>query len=350
MDKLRVIQWNTGKVGKLSMRGVLDDPRLELVGVFAHSPDKVGKDAGELCGRPETMTGVTATDDIDALIALGADSVLYTPFEGNVDHAVRLLEAGMDVVSTNLFLHSGGVQGEVRERLDAAAQKGGSSLYITGINPGWANSITAAMTAVCRQVDSVSLIESADCSVYESVETWAFLGMGETGGATPELIERARTWLTLFKDAVLRVGDALGYEFDDIEFFCEYATAAETVDLGWFKMEQGTNAALRGGWNGKVGGKTVMNLTVIWYLTKKLAEGWEIDEDQHRVLVKGDPDVDCRIRYTPPSHWKNHDWDTMTALPAVSALFDIKAARPGVLGIRDVGLPHAPAGVWARAR
>ena len=105
MDKLRVIQWNTGKVGKLALRAMLDDPRLELVGVYAHSPDKVGKDAGELCGRPG-RTGVAATDDIDALIALGADSVLYTPFEGNVDHAVRLLEAGMDVVSTNLFLHS----------------------------------------------------------------------------------------------------------------------------------------------------------------------------------------------------------------------------------------------------
>ena len=349
MDKLRVIQWNTGKVGKLAMRGVLDDPRLELVGVFAHSPDKVGKDAGELCGRPET--GIRATDDIDALIALGADSVLYTPFEGNVDHAVRLLEAGMDVVSTNLFLHSGGIQGEVRERLEAAGRKGNASLYITGINPGWANAITAAMTAVCRDVEKVSLIESADCSVYESVETWSFLGMGEPGGATPELIERARAWLILFRDAVLRVSDALGYQLDeDIEFFCEYATAAETVDLGWFKMEQGTNAALRGGWNGKVKGRTVMNLTVIWYLTKNLTEGWEIDEDQHRVLVEGDPNVDCRIRYTPPAHWKNHDWDTMTALPAVSALFDIKAARPGVLGLRDVGLPLAPAGVWAAAR
>jgi hypothetical protein len=349
MDKLRVIQWNTGKVGKLALRAVLDDPRLELVGVYAHSPDKVGKDAGELCGRPEAVTGIAATDDVDSLIALAPDSVLYTPFEGNVDHAVRLLEAGIDVVSTNLFLHSGGVQGEVRERLEAAGQKGGASLYVTGINPGWANAITAAMTAVCRRVDKVSLIESADCSVYESVETWGFLGMGEAGGATPELMERAQAWLILFKDAVLRVGDALGYEFDDIEFFCEYATAAKTVDLGWFKMEQGTNAALRGGWNGIVDGKTVMNLTVIWYLTKKLAEGWEIDEDQHRVIVEGDPKVDCRIRYYPPEHWKNHDWDTMTALPAVSALFDIKAARPGVLGLRDVGLPLAPAGVWQRA-
>lgn len=345
MDKLRVIQWNTGKVGKLALRAILDDPRLELVGVYAHSPDKTGKDAGELCGRP--ATGITATDDIDALIALGADSVLYTPFEGNVDHAVRLLEAGMDVVSTNLFLHSGGVQGEVRERLEAAAQRGGSSLYITGINPGWINAITAAMTAVCRQVESVTLVESADCSVYESVETWGFLGIGEPGGMTPELMERARSWLILFRDAVLRVGDALGYTFDDIEFFCEYATAAETVDLGWLKMEKGTNAALRGGWNGKIGGKTAINLTVVWYLTKKLAEGWDIDDDQYHLTIVGEPSIDTRIRFTPPAHWKNHDWDTMTALPAVSALFDIKAARPGVLGLRDVGLPHAPAGVWA---
>ena len=345
MDKLRVIQWNTGKVGKLAMRAILDDPRLELVGVFAHSADKVGKDAGDLCGRQET--GVKATNDIDALIALGADSVLYTPFEGNVDHAVQLLEAGMDVISTNLFLHSGGVQGAVRERLEAAAQRGGSSLYVTGINPGWINAITAAMTAVCRQVDSVSLVESADCSVYESIETWGYLGIGEPGGMTPELMERARSWLILFRDAVLRVGDALGYTFDDIEFFCEYATAAETVDLGWLKMEKGTNAALRGGWNGVVGGKTVMNLTVVWYLTKQLAEGWDIDEDQYHLTIVGEPSIDTRIRFTPPAHWKNHDWDTMTALPAVSALFDIKAARPGVLGLRDVGLPHAPAGVWA---
>ena len=44
--------------------------------------------------------------------------------------------------------------------------------------------------------------------------------MGEAGGSTPELLERARAWLILFRDAVQRIGDALEYEFEGIDFFC----------------------------------------------------------------------------------------------------------------------------------
>ena len=347
MAKLRVIQWTTGKVGKLATRAILDDPRLELVGLFAHSADKAGKDAGELCGRPDTVTGVKATSDIDALVALKADTVMYTPFEADLDVAERLLASGLDIVSTNMFLNIGSIEGEVKERLEAACQRGNSSLYITGINPGWINSVVASLTAGCRRMDCVSMVESADCSVYESVETWSFLGMGEPGGATPELLDRARSWLILFRDAVRRIGDALEFTFDDIDFFCDYATAAETVDLGWFKMEKGTNAALRGGWEGKVAGKVRVRLTVVWYLSTNLAEGWVIDPDQYHFTIEGDPSLDVRMRITPPAHWKNHDWDTTTALPAVSAIPDIKAARAGILGLKDVGLPRAPAGLWS---
>jgi hypothetical protein len=348
MEPLRVIQWTTGKVGKLCLRAVLDDPRLKLAGVYAHSSSKAGTDAGALCGRPEV--GIAATSSIEELLALRADSVLYTPFEANLQQVIQLLESGLDVVSTNLFLNVGGIQGEVKEKLQAACKRGDSSLYITGINPGWINAMVTSMTAVCRKVDHVGFVESADCSVYESVETWSFLGMGESGGTTPELIQRARNWLILFRDAVQRIGDALEYKFSDIEFSCEYATASQKVDLGWFCMEKGSNAALRGGWSGMVNGVPVINLTVVWYLTKKLTEGWALDEDQYHINIQGEPHVDVRIRFTKPETWGNHDWDTMTALPAVNALLDIKAARSGILGLRDVGLPYAPAGVWLAQR
>ena len=174
-NTLKVIQWTTGKVGTLALRAILDDPRLELVGVYAYSDSKSGVDAGQLCGRPEC--GVTATNDIDTLLGLGADTVIYTPFMADLEHVLKLLACGLDVISTNLLLNVGGVQGEVKQQLQAACEQGNSSLYITGINPGWVNSFTASITAVCRDVQSISVYESADVSTYESAETWQAMGM-----------------------------------------------------------------------------------------------------------------------------------------------------------------------------
>jgi len=344
MRKLRLIQWTTGKVGKLSLRAILDDPRLELAGVYAYSAEKAGEDAGKLCGRPSC--GVPATNDIDALIGLDADTVIYTPFMADVAHVQRLLESGLDVISTNLFLNVGGIQGEVKERIEAACRRGGSSFYITGVSPGWINAMAVALTAVCRQVESVSIAETADCSVYQSAETWLAMGMS-LPQATPEVIGTARNWLRSFYDAVERMAAALQFQLDDLQFFIEFATASQRVDLGWFCMEAGTNAAVRAGWNGNVNGRTVVRFQLTWYLTKHLNEGWVFEDDQYHIVIKGEPEVQTRLRFIAPKSWGNHEWDTMTALPAVNAAFDVAAARPGVLALKDLPLPTAPAGLWS---
>lgn len=343
MDKLRIIQWTTGKVGKLSLRGIIDDPRLDLVGVYCYSADKAGTDAGSLCGRADT--GVKATNDIDALIALKADTVFYNPFMADLGHVVRLLENGMDVLSTNLFLNLGGIQGDVKAQLEAACARGGSSLYISGVNPGWVNAMACAMTAVCRDVQMVAISEVADCSVYESAETWQAMGMG-VPETTPAVMETAKMWMTSFYDAVQRMAHALSYTLDDMEFFMEHATASERIDLGWFVMEKDTNAALCGGWNGKVDGKTVIQMKVSWYLTKKLNQDWTFPDEQYEITVKGEPEVRAKMQFVPPESWGNHEWDTMTAMPVVNAAFNVKAAKPGILTLMDVGLPVAPAGAW----
>src|ERR1700743_788031 len=116
MRKLRVIQWTTGKVGKMALRGIMDDPRLELVGVYAHSADKVGMDAGAVCGRPNC--GVLVTNDVDALIALKADSAVYAPFKADLSHIVRLLESGTDVISTDLLSNIGGLEGATKTQIE----------------------------------------------------------------------------------------------------------------------------------------------------------------------------------------------------------------------------------------
>lgn len=232
----RVVQWTTGKVGSLSLRGILGDPRLELAGVYAFSPDKVGTDAGVLCGRPEV--GIAATDDIGDILASDADVVLYTPQLADLDHLTTLLENGLDVVSTNLLLNVGGLRGEVSERLRKACDKGNSSLYISGVNPGWINTVTAAMTAVCRDVRSVTISESADVSVYESPETWQMFGIGQP--EPPDSHDMAQMALLSFRDAVERLAASLHTTVDSVDFTIEYATAASTVDLGWMTIEKDT--------------------------------------------------------------------------------------------------------------
>jgi hypothetical protein len=44
----RVVQWSTGNVGSHALRLIAHQPELELVGLWVHSSDKVGRDAGEL--------------------------------------------------------------------------------------------------------------------------------------------------------------------------------------------------------------------------------------------------------------------------------------------------------------
>jgi hypothetical protein len=347
---LRVAQWSTGKVGKYALRGVIDHSDLDLVAVHAFSPDKVGQDAGALCGRPET--GVRATGDIAALIAARPDVVVYTPFTGEVDDVAMLLESGINVLSTNLFFHVGGIAGAVRDRLEGAAHRGGASLYITGINPGWINAIAVALTGVCGDVDCVSIYESSNCATYESPETWNYLRMGQHG-VTPEVVETAKTWLAMFRDAVERMAEGLGLELDGIEFYCDYATAAERVDLGWFVMEQGTNAALRAGWNGKVAGRTMVRAQVTWYLTQKLAEDWTLERDEYHVVVEGAPGIDLRMRFSyPPPSPPDGEWESIakTSFATINAIPQIAAAPPGVLTLLDMGLPQAPVGAWQRSR
>src|SRR5437763_5696401 len=110
---LRVVQWTTGNVGQRSVRAVVSHADLELVGCYAWSPDKVGRDVGELCGIQPL--GVLATDDIDALIALEPDCVVYNQMFADVDTLVRVLEAGINVVTTSEFI-TGHRLGHGRER------------------------------------------------------------------------------------------------------------------------------------------------------------------------------------------------------------------------------------------
>src|SRR5262245_29439093 len=136
MTTYRVVQWATGNIGTRSLRSVIEHPQLDLAGVYVHSPEKAGRDAGELCGLEPT--GLTASNDVDGIVALGADCVLYMPRALDADEVCRLLRAGSNVVTTRgEFHHPPSMEPGLREQVEAACTEGGTSIHSTGSGPGF---------------------------------------------------------------------------------------------------------------------------------------------------------------------------------------------------------------------
>jgi hypothetical protein len=328
---IRVAQWGTGIVGGAAVRAMAEHPELELVACFAWGKEKLGRDLGELCGIQRL--GVPATDSIDALIAARPDCVLYMPLLWDVDAMVRLLESGINVVSTANFI-TGASYGRADEaRLDAAAKRGGVSLYGSGINPGFANALGLMATAICRRVERVSVLESVDSTAYASAETWRALGFGELPGK-PGLVEAAKQRSLVFLDAVEMMAGALKLKLDDVRYDVEFGTATRDLDLGYMQIGRGRICGLKAVWSGIAGGRRVIELGLMWRLGNAMSPDWKPVEG-YVIEVDGEPNVRCRFH---AEYGAGADFGLVTAMPAVHAIPAVVAARPGLVTAADLPL------------
>src|SRR5437773_226740 len=152
---IRVVQWATGTVGASAMRAVINHPDMQLVGVRVFSAAKEGMDAGELCGI--STTGVAATRDIEAIVAMKPDCVLYMPESTDISDVCRLLESGANIVSTRAeFFNPSMMDSELRRQVEAACQKGGSSIHSTGSSPGFVTeALPIVLTSLIRRLDQL---------------------------------------------------------------------------------------------------------------------------------------------------------------------------------------------------
>jgi hypothetical protein len=338
----RVVQWTTGNVGKRSVRAVLAHEDLELVGCYAWSPDKVGRDVGELCGIDPV--GVTATDDVEALLALRPDCVVYNPMWQDVGELARILEAGVNVVTTAAFINGHGLDAADRDRLVKACERGGASLFGTGINPGFAELLVIVTAHLCDRVDKVTIAESADTTLYDSPATELPAGFARPID-DPDLPAMTAKGTAVFGEAVALVADALGVELDEIVCEAEYARATEDVVLESWTIPAGCVAGIAASWQGRVGDRTVVELTVRWRKGQALDPDWQIEEG-YVIEVAGRPTVRTTLQFLPPPDFEATTFADfmvlgmiMTAMPAINAIPRVVAAPPGIVTYTDLPLP-----------
>src|SRR6476620_3154759 len=337
---LRVVQWTTGNVGQRSVRAVVAHPDLELVGCYAWSADKVGRDVGELCGIDPV--GVAATDDVDALLALRPDCVVYNPMWSDVDELVRILEAGVNVVSTAAFVN-GRSLGSGRDRILDACQRGGSTMFGTGISPGFVELIGIATAGICDRIDKITINEGSDTTLYDSPATELPCGFGRPID-DPELPGMAAEGTAVFGEAVALVADALGIELDEIVCEPEFAQTTEDLDLGSWQIPAGHVAGLFASWQGRIGGRTVIELSVRWKKGTTLEPDWQISGG-HGLEIAGLPTIRTTVQFLPPPDFEATTFEDfmvlgmiMTAMPAVNAISGVVAAAPGIVTYTDLPL------------
>ena len=343
---IRVVQWTTGNVGRRTVRAIVGNPGYELVGCYAWSSDKVGVDVGELCGI--AAIGVVATDDVDALLALRPDVVLYTPMWPDTDEVVRILEAGINVVSTAAFIN--GRRDETSHaRIQDACAKGGVSMFGTGISPGAVELVGIAAAGLCDRIDKFVIEEGSDTTFYDSPATEIPCGFGRRID-DPELAGMAAQGTAVFGEAVAMVADALGVELSEIVCEAEYARATEDVVMESWTIPKDHVAGVAASWQGRVGDRTVVELNVRWRKGQALEPDWTIKEG-HVIRIEGRPTVTATLEYLPPPDFEATTFAEfmvlgmiMTAMPAVNAIPLVVAAPPGIVTYTDLPLP-LPRGV-----
>lgn len=289
----RVIQWATGGVGRAAIQGVIRHPELDLVGCWVHSVDKNGRDAGELAG--EQSVGVTATTDIEKLLALDADCVMYSPLLPDDTVVAALLRSGKNVVTPVGWVYPDR-QNPAVAAIEAAALAGGVTLHGSGIHPGGITERFPLMvSSLSSAITHVRAEEFSDLRTYNSpMVVREVMGFGLTperamNGPIAAILEGG------FKASVRMVADQLGFDAEPrIRSGQEVAVAVNGSDELIVPMEPGTVAARRFRWQALVDGRPVVTAAVNWLMCEvELDPPWTLGPDGERfeVEITGDPDV-----------------------------------------------------------
>ncbi len=328
--RYRVVQWATGNIGLRSLQAVIEHPELELVGLYVYSEAKAGQDAGELCGL--APVGVRATRDLDEIVALQPDCVLYMGDRADMDVLCRLLESGSNVVSTRSEFHRpDSLDPELRERIETACAKGNSSLYSTGSSPGFiTEALPLALLSLQRRLDRLTIEEFADMSSRNSPEMiFDLMGYGrDPSHFDPRGVELHGG--ASFAGSLRLIADALSLPLDDVVSTGSVAVARQATEVAAGRIDAGTIAAQRLEVTGIHQGRPLLTFSANWYLTTDVDPAWDLRETGWHVLVEGDTPLDIDIRFPVPDEEWAATSPGLTAHRPVNAVPFVCAAEPGI--------------------
>jgi hypothetical protein len=356
---IRVAHVGTGNVGRLALIELITNSQFELTGVCVSSPDKVGKDAGALAGL-NIDTGIVAVGDLDAVVATRPDCVVYcamgdTRLPDAMKDVMRILAAGINVVgsSPGLLQYPWGVlPDKYIGRVQDAARQGNTSIFISGVDPGFANDlIPFALAGTCQRIEQVRCMEIHDYASYDGAEVMNYMGFGRSLDETPMLLQPgvlSIAWGT----AIRQLAAGLGIEVDEITESYQREPAPEDFDIAVGLVAKGTLAALQFEIRGMVQGHPAIVIEHITRLRPDLRPDWQqpaAGGGSYRVEITGEPSYAVDI--VPSSRYGDHNQAAISGAAGriVNAIPAVIAAPSGIRTTIDLPLVTG-SGLYAREK
>ncbi len=359
-NPLRVVVWSTGGIGSISIAAIQQRRDLELVGVWVHSPEKVGVDAGQLANG--TPIGLPATNDTEALIAQQPDCVVYAASGPDRDAAsvpdyVRLLEAGINVVTTSStrLIFPPVFDPVAGDQLRRAAQAGRASIYASGIEPGFA--LDQLALVLTTQSSTIKSIKSTEIGLYDdyAVADVMMDGMGfgrpmdfEPFICMPGVV--THEWA----GGLYMIADALGVEIQEVRESVERIPTSRTLQVACGTIEAGTSGAIRTRAIGVVEGYEALEIAHVTRMALDVAPEWPSTEHGvgYQIDIEGEPNIHCEMACTldDPARLGIKGMQAgagamvATAMRVVNAIPYVVVAPPGLLSSQDLSLtlPRSP--------
>jgi 4-hydroxy-tetrahydrodipicolinate reductase len=328
---VRVAVYGLGPIGTLIAKEVLKKKGLELVAAFDIDPLKVGRDLGEILDVDEDI-GVLVSDDGDAPQILRNREVKVvlhstsTYMEKNYPQIVKCIEAGADVISTSETLCNPWYRyPELATLIDELAKRRCVSVIGTGVNPGFIfDTLPLLMTAVCTNVDKISVVRSLDASKRRSSFQKKY-GLGLCVEDFRAQMERGLLSAHVgYGESISMVSDTLGVKLTKIVEGQDPLIASRDMRTQYVEIKAGTVSGIRGYGVGYVGEKEFMKVELLA----------EVEREEYEEIV---------IEGTPPIRWRSSGTagDIATAAMVINMIPRILNSKPGLLRMNELPVPSA---------
>jgi 4-hydroxy-tetrahydrodipicolinate reductase len=351
-------------MGLIALRSVIDEPGLELTRLIVHSDAKAGRDAGALCGIDHV--GVVATQDAYAALGNDVDVVVYT-CSGNtriqeaLDDMALALRAGKDVVSVAFapLVYADGLPEDLIAPLRQACVEGNSSLFTTGIDPGFASSLIPLMlTGTARTITQIRISEILNYGTYPGTEALMLFGLGEAPyypafALAPGLLS------FIWGPTLHEIADGIGVTIDRFEENLERTVTEEEFATSTITVPAGHVAGVRFSVIGYVDDQPMLQLHHVTRLRDDARPDWpqfQVDlppkdfghrgvssQGGYRIEIDGTPMIRCNLEMAHgtgqgPTH--DHEFGLRLAgiTYMVNAIPAVHAAPPGILSSIDLPL------------